>query len=63
MSKTIKLMHNLLRQEATTEEEAEEIMSDIELLAMEIKAAAKKSIKTLTKTRKDVNKYLAEASE
>lgn len=63
MRKAAKLLEVTARSEPLTEEEAEDVIGDIELLAMEIRAAARSSIKELEQALKTTRKYLAENTE
>ena len=58
-----KLLNMTLKGEPTTVQEAEDVISDVELLALQMKAAAKSSIKNLEKTLKTIKNYEKEASK
>ena len=58
----VKLLKERLKQKPLTEEEAEDNLGDVELLALKMRAAARNSIKTLRNTRKKVRNYLKEVS-
>ena len=63
MKSAVKMLDQATKVKATTEQQAEDVVGDIELLAMQMRAAAKSSIKELEKVLRTVGKYLAEASE
>lgn len=53
----------MAKREPSSVEDAEDIMLDIELAALQIEASAKSEIKLLEKALKKVEKYLKENAE